>query len=103
MKGMKDRKACRRKEMRCMCSEGMLRETGNGRTGKSRDAKERDMKGRDMKGNEKHRRRGKDRSVNNREGGLFTNRASGLHDRTASTMSSKSLYITLSHPSTAAT
>ena len=34
---------------------------------------------------------------------MLTRRASGLHDRTASTISSKSLYITLSHPSTAAT
>jgi hypothetical protein len=37
------------------------------------------------------------------EEGMLTRRASGLHDRTASTISSKSLYITLSHPSTAAT
>ena len=51
-------------------------------------------------------RTGERRERERREGseeGMLTRRASGLHDRTASTISSKSLYITLSHPSTAAT
>ena len=48
-------------------------------------------------------RTGERRERERREEGMLTRRASGLHDRTASTISSKSLYITLSHPSTAAT
>ena len=70
--------------------------TGQDRTGQATGGEE--GEGGRERGKEGQERKG-------REGDeiMLTRRALGLHDRTASTMSSKSLYITLSHPRTAAT
>lgn len=96
-----------------MCARERYRqrnESGGDRTvgGGGREGTEQNRTGQATGGEEGEggRERGKEgQERKGREGDeiMLTRRALGLHDRTASTMSSKSLYITLSHPRTAAT